>query len=421
MPGPRRIDVADLDLAALAAPARARTRCAGRARRRLDKGPRKEEPPPVFPRSSALSATLFLGLLAACSSPSSSADAGDASAPDSGGEAGPPVRSAACEAQDRKLQAALDGARKSPNALLAVRNVECGTSVYVSGDPKTATADSLWRIGSVTKTYVSAAVLSAAQEGKLGLDDLLSKWVPNVAGTTGVTIRMLLGHRSGIFNYTEDPAFLGARNQPWTPQQLVDLATAHAPYFAAGTDFHYSNTNYVLLGMILEKATMAKAGAALHARALAPAKLSATFLDGEDAVDRSRLARGFWNGKDVTLSIDPSGPWTAGAMVATGADVADWVTALYGSDAVLGSAQRQELTASPSAFGAGAKYGLGVLMLAPSVTAGAGPGLGHDGAIDGFSTQAFFFPEKGTAIVAIVNAQEASANDVTLAAMTALF
>ena len=258
----------------------------------------------MLPLRSSLPPTLLVALLTACSSASAPSDAGDAG-PDAVVDAGPPPRPAACQAQDQKLQAALDRARKSPNALLAVRNVECGTSVYVSGDPRLRPRTALAHRQRDEDVRLGGRA-SAAKDGKLGLDDLLSKWVPNVAGTTGVTIRMLLGHRSGIFNYTEDPAFLGARNQPWTPQQLVDLAAAHAPYFAAGTDFHYSNTNYVLLGMILEKATSMKVGAALRARRSAPAKLSATFLDGEDPVDENRLARGFWNAKDVTLSIHPS-------------------------------------------------------------------------------------------------------------------
>ena len=137
------------------------------------------------------------------------------------------TRSAECLDQDQKLQAAIDTTRKSPNVLLAVKNEACGTSVYVSGDEKTAKVDSLWRIGSVTKTYVSASILSLVKDGKIALSDPLSKYVPNVANTNGVTVEMLLDHRSGIFNYTEDPNFMNNRTMPWTPQQIVYINQLH--------------------------------------------------------------------------------------------------------------------------------------------------------------------------------------------------
>lgn len=367
-------------------------------------------------------ALLFL-LLAACSSaPATTSDAGDAGAPTQEAGADGSPRSNACQTQDQKLQAALDVVRKSPNALLAVRNPECGTSVYVSGDASGATIDSLWRIGSCTKTYVSASILSLVKEGKVSLDDPLSKWVTNVPNTTGVTVTMLLDHRSGIFNYTEDAQFAAKRTTPTTPRQIVDLAAAHAPYFAPDAGFHYSNTNYVLLGMILEAATGMKAGPVLHARALGPAKLAATLLDGEDTVDKGRMARGFSSSnKDVTFLDDMSWPWTAGSMVASGADLADWVATLYDSTAVLDPSQRALLASKTSDFGSGTKYGLGVVLLDPAITGGAGAGLGHGGAIDGFYTQAFYFPDKKTAIVSITNQDGTNPNDITAAALKSLF
>jgi D-alanyl-D-alanine carboxypeptidase len=359
--------------------------------------------------------------------PDASDDAIDAGSPDAGDAGddadGASTRSAACIAQDQALQKALDGARgASNNALLAVRNPDCGTTVYLSGSPKTATPTSLWRIGSVTKTFVSASILSLVKEGMVALADPLSKWVPNVPGTTGVTVTMLMDHRSGIFNYTDDPAFLAGRGNPWTPQQIVTLATMHAPYFAPDADFHYSNTNYILLGMILEAATGQKAGAVLHARAIDVAKLGATLFDSYDTIDPSRMTRGFAaDGTDVTFVDDPSGPWTAGSMVSDGGSLADWIATLYDTDTVLDAGQRALLQSRVSNLGNGVQYGLGVILLSPTITAKAGPGIGHDGAIDGFMTQAFYFPDHKLAIVSIVNDDAGDANAVTLAALTKLF
>jgi D-alanyl-D-alanine carboxypeptidase len=338
-----------------------------------------------------------------------------------------PLRSATCRAQDKALQAALDGARgTSPNALLAVRNADCGTTVYISGDAKTATRASLWRVYSVTKTFVSASILSLVKEGKVSLDDPLSKWVQNVSGTTGVTVTMLLDHRSGIFDYIKDVSFDATK--PWTPQQIVDFATKHAPYFAPDAGFQYSNTNYILLGMILEAATGQKVGAVLHARAIDLAGLKSTLFDGYDVVDPSHMARGFNPPTDVTFRDDPSAFWTCGAMVANGGDVADWMATLYDSDTVLDASQRALLSSKISQWPSapGVTYGLGVMFQDASFWGGhPGPAIGHNGREDGFQTFANYFPDKKTVIVSITNDGSDKGNlnlqAVHRAAVTTLF
>jgi D-alanyl-D-alanine carboxypeptidase len=330
-----------------------------------------------------------------------------------------PERDPACVDQDTKLQAALDGARKSPNAVLAVRNAACGTSVYVSGDPKNADTGSLWRIGSITKTFTSTVIMSLVAEGKISLDDPLSKYVADVKGTDGVTVRMLLNHTSGIFNYTESKAF--DQSKKYAPADLVALATANAAYFAPGQGWHYSNTNYILLGMIGEKAGGAKIGALVRARAIAKAGLEHTFFDGEEALGGT-LAKGFDSaGDDVTTAVDPSGPWSAGAIAASGADLADWVFTLYGTDEVLDAPTRALLTKDAYTSLDTGTYGLGVIVMSSQETGGRGTALGHDGAIAGYFSQAFYFTTKNASIAAVVNADGASPNDITLAAMTVLF
>lgn len=331
-----------------------------------------------------------------------------------------PVRDAECMAQDQMLQAVLDQARKSPNAILSVKNETCGNSVYVSGSDQTANPDSLWRIGSVTKTFVSATVLGLVKDGKVGLDDPLEKWVPNVAKSAGVTVRMLLAHRSGIFNYTEDSTFFADRTRVWKPREIVDFATMHDPYFAPDANFHYSNTNYILLGMVVEAATGMKAGTAIHARAIDVAGLTHTFLDGEDTLGGT-LARGFNGTTDVTHLGTPSEAWTAGAMTASGADLAAWMWALHGGTTVLDQNQHALLTSKPSTISSGVTYGLGVEMTSADIGGNAGAGFGHDGAIDGYLTMAFYFPAVKTSIGVVVNKVPGDPNAILAAAMGALF
>jgi D-alanyl-D-alanine carboxypeptidase len=335
----------------------------------------------------------------------------DGTRPDIGIDALPP----ACAAQDLALQSMLDANRSAGvrNAFLAVKDQNCGTRLYLSGDPTTAATTSLWRIASITKTFTSVAILSLIKEGVVSLDDPLSKWVPNVPNTTGVTVQMLLNNRSGIYNYTEDTTF--DPTKPSTPQQLVDLATAkHLPYFAPDAGFNYSNTNYVLLGMILEAATGQKAGAVLHARAIDKAGLSSTLFDGYDTIAPSSIARGFKpSGADITFFYDPSAFWTAGQMVATGADLVNWAATLYGTNTLLDANQQTLLTSTASNMGnswnskfswlVGAKYGLGVVLTDPTVTSNGGQGYGHCGVIEGYVTCAFYFPAHKTAVAVGVN------------------
>ncbi|MGZ3421419.1 MAG: serine hydrolase domain-containing protein [Polyangiales bacterium] len=328
------------------------------------------------------------------------------------------VAPTACDLRDQKLQAALDGAhKKSPNAMLAVKDEACGVRVLVSSDMANATKDSLWRIGSVTKTFTSAVILSLEAEGKVALTDPLSKWIDMVPKTDGVTVRMLLNHTSGIFNYTEDPAFLVDRTTKRTPREIVDFATTHDPYFAPGTDWHYSNTNYILLGMIAEKAGGAKISALIRARALTKAGLSHTFFDGEETV-MGTMAKGFTGTKDVTFLNDMSWPWAAGAMVATGADLVTWASAYYGTDLVLDATRRAEISAMPVNMGG---YGLGAFLLTDAMTGGAGPAIGHGGDIDGFHTQLFFLPDKKLSFATTVNKDGASPNDIAIAVLPVLF
>jgi D-alanyl-D-alanine carboxypeptidase len=344
----------------------------------------------------------FLLLLAACSS-------------EPAFQAMPDLAPSECELLRQSLQAVADEKRTSPNATIALKNPACGTLVVVSGDESTATTESLWRIGSVTKTYVSATILTLFSEGKLGLDDLLSKWVADVPNSDGVTVRMLLNHTSGIFNYTEISAFHSDLQKVWTPRELVDFATANPPYFAPGSDFHYSNTNYILLGMVAELASGEKLGPLVRARTLDKAGLTHTFFDGEETIVGT-LASGFSRSlKDATNAVHPSGPWAAGAMVASPADLAEWVAALYGSDQILGDAARAELTTTDNG------YGLGVVLIPASASRGAGPSLGHTGGINGYVTAAFYFPEPDMSLVAIVNQDNADPNPLMAGALRVLY
>jgi D-alanyl-D-alanine carboxypeptidase len=357
----------------------------------------------------------------------SGADGGAGGEGGEGGEGG----ASACDELGSRLQSAIDQAwaMQPPvgGASVAVISGDCRWAGAAgnahAGEPMTPAH--LLRVGSVTKTYVATTLLSLAEEGALSLDDTLDMYVAGVPGGDVITIRMLLSHQSGIFNYTNDAAFMqqviNAPSTPVTPQEMVDVAIAHPPDFAPGTDWNYSNTGFILAGMVIEAVGTETAGEALRARALDVAALDETFFDGEETLP-SPLATGFGATEvvDYTHALHPSVPWTAGSMVATAADVADWAKALYGGD-VLPAARLEEMLTPVGAGLNGADYGLGVFLYDPAILNDVSPAVGHGGDIPGFHTDMFFIQTDGTVIAAIVNSETAVVNDFMVAAFLTLY
>lgn len=373
----------------------------------------------------ALLLACFLSVTA-CTTAVTAPAASDASEPPSTLDAGTdspsdPTREA-CDAEGARLQEGLDRAHSAKtDAVLAVKTTSCGLRVLTSG-PSKLDGSELHKIGSVTKTYVAAVILRLAKGGALALDDRISTWVKDVPGGDTITIRQLLDHTSGLFNYTDDEAFMTtafAGERSWSPRELLEVAVSHDPYFEPGAGWHYSNTNYVLLGMIAEASGKAKIGVLVRQHVLDAIEARATFFDGEEPV-RGTLATGRnTRGQDISRAIGPSWAWAAGAMVATPADLARWVEQL-GSGAFHG-AQQAELLDGVATDVSTIRYGLGIMIFDARATGGAGIGYGHGGDIPGYHTQTFYFPETKTTLVSIVDSDAESPNDVSVAALDVLF
>ena len=208
-------------------------------------------------------ATLLALIGAACSTPSGPPSAPTSTAAPSGSTTTAPT-SALKTIDKAALQAMVDQTADElliPGCLVMLRTPQ-GEFVAASGTTKLGTkslpaADTHFRIASITKTMTSAATLLLAQEGKLSLDDPVTKYVPGVPNGDNISIAQLLEMRSGLYSFTDAPALTTSLdNDPtrvWKPQQLLDIAFAQPPNFAPGADYEYSNTNYVLLGLIVEK------------------------------------------------------------------------------------------------------------------------------------------------------------------------
>ncbi|WP_167474000.1 serine hydrolase domain-containing protein [Nocardia arthritidis] len=249
---------------------------------------------------------------------------------------------------------------------------------YSDLETKTPVApEGYFRIGSLTKTFVAVLVLQLVGEGRLGLDDAVERWLPNMVRGNGndgrtVTVRQLVQHRSGIHDglptYDTADRYLADRYRTRTPREVVDSAMRYPPDFPPGTDWGYSNTNYLLLGMIIERITGRPWYAELGSRILTPLGLRHTIWPGDSPDLPTPHARGYQQFDadgplvDVTELIDAD---ASGGLVSTSADVGVFLRALM-SGRLLGEAQLEEMKRSVPVradiqrIWPGARYGLGL-------------------------------------------------------------
>ncbi|WP_392892410.1 serine hydrolase domain-containing protein [Streptomyces sp. LN699] len=231
-----------------------------------------------------------------------------------------------------------------------------------------------FRIGSISKTFVATVVLQLAAEGRLSLDDTAEQWLPGrVRGHdhdgAGVSIRMLLNHTSGVFNYTDDQAALN-RCETHPPESLVQIAMSHPPTFTPGSGWAYSNTNYVLAGMIIERVTGRALAEEITERISRPFGLAGTYLPhdsdptilGPHSRHYTKLFRTDIGAPvhDAT-ELDASMFWAAGGMISTAGDLNRFFGALLGGRILPPDQQRDMFTTVPTRnWISNAAYGLGV-------------------------------------------------------------
>jgi D-alanyl-D-alanine carboxypeptidase len=296
-----------------------------------------------------------------------------------------------------QLQQQLDAlvAAGVPGALVLVRTRDRTirlASGYGNLAPRTPmrTTDR-FRVGSETKTFVATVVLQLVGEHKLSLTDTVERWLPGlVPGGERISLRQLLNHTSGLFDYAEDKAFgrqLANRTKVWTPRQLVGIATAHTPLFAPGARWSYSNTGYILLGLIVEKASGNTLQSELQRRIFAPLRLRATSFDTQPRIT-GRHAHGYTrDGKsglvDVSV-VTPSLLWAAGAIVSTADDLVRFHRGLFRGRLLRPALLRAMTTTVPvSAAGGPQAYGLGLIV---SRYGSCGVFRGHGGETFGYET-----------------------------------
>jgi D-alanyl-D-alanine carboxypeptidase len=252
-------------------------------------------------------------------------------------------------------------------------------------------------IGSITKTFTATVVLQLAAEGRLSLDDSVQQLLPGAVAGHGydparITVRQLLQQTSGIRDYVDAPGFLTPQNLAKThqPQQLVDIALSLGPPLHG---WNYSNANYILLGMIIQKVTGQSPGTEISRRILTPLGLRDTSFPLTSTQITAPYAHGYQGTIDATSAINPSATWTAGAIISTVDDVGEFYQALL-TGRLLPPSQQRELLATMPVDDTGElfaeHYGLGIY----SVQLPCGTAWGHDGgAPNGYKAIAYTSPD----------------------------
>ncbi|MFE6049964.1 serine hydrolase domain-containing protein [Kitasatospora sp. NPDC056446] len=286
-----------------------------------------------------------------------------------------------------------------PAALASVKGRDGRTRTYTAGVGDLTTGakppvDGQIRAGSNTKTFTAVVVLQLVAEGKIGLDTPVETYLPGLLRGDGidgrnVTVRQLLQHTSGLPEYVDKAAILSSPNRYYEPRELLDAALAQKAHFAPGTRWEYSNTNYLLAGLIIQKVTGRPLGEEVTKRVIDRIGLRHTSFPtpGDTAIHEAH-PKGYHREADGSLrdytELDPSWGWAAGAVVSTNTDLNSFFTALLGGR-LLPPAQLAQMRTTVPAEGMDPGVGYGLGLMSRPLSCG-GVAWGHGGTIPGYKT-----------------------------------
>ena len=325
------------------------------------------------------------------------------------------------------IQAVLDAFHAGgtfPGASAAVSLPDGSVITLTAGEADTVrhlsmTPDGKMLQGSVGKSYFAALAVQLIGEGRLDLEAPASRylggfdWYARIPNAADVTVRHLMTHTSGVMRYEFKEAFthdLTAQpDKHWRPEELVAYVLDEEPSFPAGEGWEYSDTNFILLGMIMEEITGRPCYELIRERILEPLALTHTL--PSDSRSIPGLIQGYagpdnpFGGTDEVLLADgrfvinPQFEWAGGGFASTSSDLARWARALYTGDAFDPALLPMMLDGVPARLGPGSRYGLGVIL----TDTPAGPAQGHSGFFPGYLTEMAYFPELDVAVALQVN------------------
>ncbi|CAN5546032.1 hypothetical protein BH11BAC3_BH11BAC3_22280 [soil metagenome] len=258
------------------------------------------------------------------------------------------------------------------------------------------TVDTKFRIGSVTKQFTAACILQLAEQGKLTLDDKLSKYISDYPKGDSITIHMLLNHTSGIKNYTELPQFWPKAVLPLPVDSMIALFKYEPLDFSPGTKWNYSNSGFFLLGAIVEKVSGKTFNDYLNENIIKKVGLKNTLLDHLDSILAFR-AKGYGKNRQGTweqaMYISMEGPYSAGAIVSTLDDLYKWTKALHNNEVISAASTQKMMTPYMEQYG----YGIGIDSLKTHKR------VSHSGGIPGFISNLAYYPAEDICVVVLSN------------------
>jgi D-alanyl-D-alanine carboxypeptidase len=284
-----------------------------------------------------------------------------------------------------------------------------------------------FRAGSITKTFMTTVVLQLVNEGKVVLDDPIAKYLPRYGFDPRITVRMLLRHTSGLFNYTGDVTadgtpdpgiplfgkdFAENRFRTYTPEELIDFALSKPARFSPGTDWRYSNTNFIVIGQLVERVTHTPYAVQVQRRILAPLHLRETVFPGTRTDIPGPHAHGYYAYRDAgqfhvldATRLNPTWAGSAGEIISTTRDLDTFIKALLGGRLLPANLLAEMMTPSLSPA-----YGSGMELLDAGPTCG-GVYYGHSGGIHGYQSLMFSNPDRTTRFEVSVTSGDADLSD----------
>ncbi len=319
-----------------------------------------------------------------------------------------------------KLDSLLNILAEKNKAMGSLSILKNGTVVYskaigysfISGSgKKQATTQTKYRIGSISKMFTATMIFQLIEEGKLSLSTTLNSYFPTIPNAGKITIGNLLNHRSAIHNFTDDPDYINWMTQPKTQDEMIAVISKNPSDFEPNEMTSYSNSNFVLLGYIVEKVTQKPYATNLQERITSKIGLSNTYYGGKtNTGNNESYSYRFVSDWEQQPETDMSIPGGAGALVSTPTDLTRFIDALFSLKLVSAASLEQMKTMTD-------RMGMGMTQM-PFYSKNA---YGHSGAIDGFVSNLAWFPEDHMAVSYCSNGVVYPFNDILIGVLSICF
>ncbi|WP_345992501.1 serine hydrolase domain-containing protein [Chryseobacterium sp. Chry.R1] len=277
---------------------------------------------------------------------------------------------------------------------------------------KKADLNTVYRIGSITKTFTAVLIMKAVEDKKLTLDTPLSQFFPQIKNAEKIKVENLLNHRSGIHNFTDDALYASYYLQPVSQEKLIDIIQKAGSDFEPGAQFSYSNSNYSLLGFILEKVYKKSYAKLIEEFIAKPLQLKYTKAGGKiESLENMAHSYTYENGNYVrSAETDMSVPLGAGNLVSTPSELIIFINALV-SGKLISRESLDKMRNFKDHYG----FGLAEVPFMGKT------GFGHNGGIDHFSSILYYFPDGEKTFAMISNQSNFDNNNISITALSAAY